>query len=210
MDNLLRPLFFEFLLKPFLVLFVGVRVSGREHITGLKNFILAANHSSHLDTLVLMSLFKTSQINQVRPVAAADYFTRNRWIERLTRLFFNILPIERKNINAGNNPLETLLSSLASGETLILFPEGTRCQGPDLGEFHSGIAHLAEKRPDIPVVPVYLSNMGRALPKGEVFLVPFICEARIGPPLFLKGSKEEKIMHLKNEILKLKGQSPWA
>jgi 1-acyl-sn-glycerol-3-phosphate acyltransferase len=82
-------------------------------------------------------------------------------------------------------------AGLQSGQALILFPEGTRGSGEDIARFHSGAAHLIEKCPDVPVVPVYLVNMGRSLPKGEWIPVPFFCEVRIGEPKTLQGNCRE-------------------
>ncbi len=209
MKNVIRILFFQCLIRPLITLFIGVRVMGRENIPTTGQFIMAANHSSHLDTLVLMNLFSPKELNRIRPVAAADYFMRNPVIYHLSCLFFNILAIERIKVSRTNNPLDVLRSALERGENLILFPEGARCQSQDLGQFHSGIAHLTEELPDIVVIPVYLANMNRALPKGEVFLVPFICEVHIGQPLLLVGNREERLAVLRNEILKLKGNAKW-
>ena len=81
--------------------------------------------------------------------------------------------------------------ALQAGDSLIIFPEGTRGSGDQVGEFRSGVAHLIEKLPDVPVVPAYLVNMGRSLPKGEFIPVPFFCEIRIGAPRVFSGSRQE-------------------
>ncbi len=209
MRKIIRIIFFQLVIRPLLVFFVGVRVLGRENIPAKSQFIITANHSSHLDTPVLMNLFSFKELNRLRPVAAADYFMRNPVGYFLSCLFFNILPIERTKILRGNNPLEVLLTALSRCENLIMYPEGTRCDSQELGQFYGGIAHLTDEFHDVFVVPVYLANMNRALPKGEIFLVPFICEVHIGRPLLLKGSKEEKLKVLKDEILKLKGNAKW-
>src|ERR1051325_10316438 len=85
-------------IKPFMLLFIGLRVRGKEHLPERGPFVLIANHSSHLDTISLLSLFPLSQLRNIRPVAAADYFERNRFISILTKTLFNILPIARANI----------------------------------------------------------------------------------------------------------------
>ena len=154
-------------------------------------FILIANHSSHLDTISLLSLFPLGRLRRIRPVAAADYFERNKFVSIFTKTLFNILPIARKNITTENNPLRRMREALQAGDSLIIFPEGTRGSGDQVGEFRSGVAHLIEKLPDVPVVPAYLVNMGRSLPKGEFIPVPFFCEIRIGAPRVFSGSRQE-------------------
>ena len=149
-------------------------------------------------------------LKRIRPVAAADYFNRNAVIAFVSGLLFNILPIERKHICREQNPLDDLRESLKKGESLIVFPEGTRSLTGDVGSFHTGIAHLVKEFPRVPVVPVYLSNMGRALPKGEFILLPFICEVNVGEPVFPQGSKEEIMSILRQEILKLRKEASWG
>jgi 1-acyl-sn-glycerol-3-phosphate acyltransferase len=189
--------------RPFLTLFIGLRVRGRERLPLRDPFILAANHSSHLDTISLLSLFKLSRLRRIRPVAAADYFERNKFVSLVTRTLFNILPIARKNITSENNPLRRMRDAIESGQSLIIFPEGTRGSGGEPAEFRSGIAHVIEKMPEVPVVPVYLVNMGRSLPKGEFVPVPFFCEIRIGEPRTFSGSRQEIVRQLEAAVREL-------
>ena len=202
--DIAQMILFALLVRPFMALFIGLRVRGREHLPRSGQFILIANHSSHLDTASLLSLFKITELRRVRPVAAADYFERNIFISILTKTIFNILPIARKDIKSENNPLRRMQAALEAGQSLIIFPEGTRGAGDELGPFRSGIAHLIEKMPAVPVVPAYLVNMGRSLPKGEFIPVPFFCEARIGPPLIIEGSRQEIIQTLETAVRELK------
>jgi len=191
LPNVVQMIVFALAIKPFMALFIGLRVRGREHLAGSEPFVLIANHSSHLDTISLLSLFPLGRLRRVRPVAAADYFERNRFVSFFTRTVFNILPIARKNITTENNPLRRMREAIEEGDSLLIFPEGTRGSGEQIGEFRSGVAHLIEKMPGVPVVPAYLVNMGRSLPKGEFIPVPFFCEIRIGAPLLLQGSRQE-------------------
>jgi len=199
-----QMILFALLVKPFMALFIGLRVRGREHLPRAGQFILIANHSSHLDTASILSLFKLASLRRVRPVAAADYFERNAIISFLTKTIFNILPIARKNITPENNPMRRMQAALEAGQSLIIFPEGTRGDGDDMGPFRSGIAHLIEKMPAVPVVPIYLVNMGRSLPKGEFIPVPFFCEVRLGPPRIISGSRQEIIRSLEAAVRELK------
>ncbi len=195
--------FFTLALRPFMTLFIGLRVRGREHLPKNDPFILIANHSSHLDTVSLLSLFSLGRLPHLRPVAAADYFQRTRFVSILTRTLFNTLPITRKGITPDTNPLPLMEATLRAGQSLIIFPEGTRGSGPNPAHFHSGAAHLIEKCPDVPVVPAYLVNMGRSLPKGEWIPVPFFCEVRLGQPRAFHGSCREITAALETAVRQL-------
>jgi 1-acyl-sn-glycerol-3-phosphate acyltransferase len=203
--DLVQVLFFALLVRPFMTLFIGLRVSGREHLATPDPFILVANHSSHLDTLSLLSLFPLGRLRRLRPCAAADYFERTPTIAFLSRTFFNVLPIERVPGGTGEHPIQRMRQALERGESLLLFPEGTRGAGGDIGAFKPGVAYLAEQLPAVPVVPAYLAHMGRALPKGEILPVPFFCEARIGAPRHLRGGRDEMLAALHGAIEELRG-----
>jgi 1-acyl-sn-glycerol-3-phosphate acyltransferase len=202
--DLVQMTFFAFAIRPFLTLFIGLRVLGREHLPKSAPAIMIANHSSHLDTVSLLGLFPLRQLSQLRPVAAADYFERNALVSVFSKTLFNILPISRKSITVDTNPLPRMEAALRAGQSLILFPEGTRGSGEDLARFHSGAAHLIEKCPDVPVVPIFLVNMGRSLPKGEWIPVPFFCEARIGPPQKFQGNCREITAALETAVRQLR------
>ena len=202
--NVVQMIFFALVIRPFLALFIGLRVRGRENLPESGAFILVANHSSHLDTVSLLSLFPLSRLRRIRPVAAADYFERNKIISVLTKTLFNILPIARKHITPENNPIRQMRAALEAGDSLIIFPEGTRGSGEELGEFRSGVAHLLEKMPEACVVPAYLINMGRSLPKGEFIPVPFFCEIRMGIPLKIRGNRREITASLEAAVRELK------
>lgn len=204
--DLLQRAFFLLLVRPFLVLFIGLRVRGRERLPGRGPFLLIANHQSHLDTISLLALFPLSQLRQVRPVAAADYFTRNRLVSWFSTTFFNILPIvrRREEIGEDNDPREAMLEALANGDGLLLFPEGTRRgQEEGLGRFKAGVAHVVEHHPGLPVLPCHLRNMGRSLPKGAIVPVPFFCEVRIGEPRVLQGPRAAILAELEDAVRRL-------
>ena len=202
--DIAQMLFFLLIIKPFIRLFIGLRVRGRESLNASKPFVLVANHSSHLDTVSLLSLFSLTRLRDIRPVAAADYFERNRFVSMFTRIAFNILPIARKNISAENNPLRQMQAAIEAGYSLIIFPEGTRGSGDEMSPFKAGVAHLLERTPGLPVVPAYLVNMGRSLPKGEFIPVPFFCEIRLGAPRLVEGSKQEIVKTLEAAVRELK------
>ena len=207
MRRFLQTAFFLLFLRPFFILFIGLRVRGREHLPARDPFILIANHSSHLDAASLLFLFPLSRLQRIRPVAARDYFERNAVVSWLSHTFFNILPIARKAITQEDNPVEEMRRALERGESLILFPEGTRGSGPDPAPFHSGIARLLEHAPGVPVVPAYLVNLGRSLPKGEVLPVPFFAEIRLGPPLQPAGTRGEVLKRLEAAVADLRDKA---
>jgi 1-acyl-sn-glycerol-3-phosphate acyltransferase len=203
--DLWQILFFALLVRPLMAIFIGCRTQGREWLPRTGPFVLLANHSSHLDTVSLLSLFPLWRLREIQPVAAADYFERNRLISWISHTFFNILPISRCQITPENNPIQRMLAQLRAGKSLIIYPEGTRGSGEEIGPFRPGIAHLLEHAPRLPVIPVYLVNHGRCLPKGEWFPVPFFCEIRIGPPqVFSGGNRREILERLRSAILSLR------
>jgi 1-acyl-sn-glycerol-3-phosphate acyltransferase len=193
MRRLLRSLFFLLLVKPLLAVMVGVNVFGRANLPKKGPFILIANHNSHMDTLTLMNLFPLQQLHHIHPAAAEDYFCAHRFLSWFSGTFFNVIPIPRTHITKANNPLKRMCQVLDAGESLIVFPEGSRGQPEHMAPFQSGIVHLIQKYPDVSVVPVFLKGMGRVLPKGEFVPVPFFCDVVIGEPLqFAQNSTENR------------------
>src|SRR5437899_401885 len=133
--DVVQALAFALVFEPFLTLFIGLRVLGRQHLPRRGPFLLIANHSSHLDAVSLLSLFPKGQLRTIRPVAAADYFERNAFISWFSKTFFHILPIARKNITPENHPIRKMKEALEAGESLIVFPEGTRGSGTEVAHF---------------------------------------------------------------------------
>ena len=192
--------FFALIVRPFLTLFIGLRVRGREHLPREDPFVVIANHSSHLDAAVLLSLFPLRRLHRIRPVAAADYFSKNALLAWFSRAAMNILPIARERVTRDNDPRKPMLEELDTGHSLILFPEGTRGSGDTIGTFHGGIVHLIRKHEDLAIVPVFLHNLGRSLPKGQWIPIPVFCEARIGAPIRPTGDKKEILAKLEAAV----------
>lgn len=144
-----------------------------------------ANHASTLDAAVLWAALPESLRGKTRPVAARDYWDANGVRRYLAHRIFRALLIERNKVTAENNPLERMLGVLDAGESLIIFPEGTRNKGPEPQKFKSGLYHLAKDRPQVELVPVYLENLNRILPKGELFVVPLLGSITLGAPIYL-------------------------
>lgn len=189
MYGLLRHLFFGVLVRLFVLVVLGLNVRHRERLPKKGPCIVVANHNSHLDTLVLMSLLGTRLLRDIRPVAAADYFLRSKLLAWFATRIIGILPIERKPTKENADVLAPLDAALNEGRLLILFPEGSRGQPERLEAFKGGVARLAERHPDVPVTPVFLHGLGKALPKGEGLLVPFFCDVIVGEIIHWPGDR---------------------
>ena len=144
--------------------------------------IYYANHTSHMDTLALWCALPAQLRTRTRPVAAADYWSGGVK-SYLARRGFNALFIERNADKREGDPLAPLGAALERGESLIMFPEGTRRAQALPGAFKSGLFHLATRFPHAELVPVYLDNLYRSMPKGALLPVPLTCSVRFGAPL---------------------------
>jgi 1-acyl-sn-glycerol-3-phosphate acyltransferase len=156
-----------------------------------KQRIYFANHSSHLDFILLWSSLPNSLRKRTRPVAAADYWFKGTFRQFLIRKVFNGVPVERNGRTPGAHPLQPMFDALDEGWSLIIFPEGTRGSGEELLPFKSGIFHLAKDRPEVELVPVWMENCYRVMPKGSFLPVPLLCSVRFGEPTRL-GDVERK------------------
>lgn len=145
--------------------------------------IYFANHSSHIDTIALWSALPPALRERTRPVAAADYWGTSRLRRYVALQGLNAVLIDRSRSDPSADPLEPLCKALDQGDSLILFPEGTRQRQALPGPFKSGLFHLAERYPQVELVPAYLENLHRSMPKGALLPVPIICTVRFGAPL---------------------------
>ena len=153
--------------------------------------IYFANHGSHLDTLTLWAALPPLLRVRTRPVAARDYWGGGGLKGLIAGRGLNAVLIDRQRSEADADPLAPLDAALAAGDSLILFPEGTRRDEPMPGPFKSGLYYLAQRHPQVDLVPVYLDNARRSLPKGSLVPVPLICTARFGTVL-TRHADEEK------------------
>lgn len=162
--------------------------------------IYFANHTSHLDTIVIWASLPAQLRPFVRPVAAKDYWEKG-WIRRQIALKeLNVVLVDRRHAEH-SNPLDPLREALAEGASLIIFPEGTRRPQPLPSEFKSGLWRLMKEFPEVELIPVYIENLHRAMPKGVLLPVPTICSIRFGKPL------EHSVEDLKEDFLNRARQS---
>lgn len=145
--------------------------------------IYFANHSSHIDTVALWSALPPDLRSRTRPVAAADYWGKTRLRRYVVLNGLNAVLINRSRSDSTADPLKPLHEALEKGDSLIIFPEGTRQAQPLPSQFKAGLFHLAARFPDVELIPVYLENIHRSMPKGTFLPVPMICTVRFGAPL---------------------------
>jgi 1-acyl-sn-glycerol-3-phosphate acyltransferase len=145
-----------------------------------------ANHTSHLDTLVLWSALPAALRAVTRPVAAKDYWTSGGIRRYLANRVFKALLIDRTEIKVHQSPVDLMLKEIGDRYSLIVFPEGGRSAGTEIGEFKSGLYYLCKKRPDLELIPVHIDNMNRILPRGEILPVPLLSCITFGPPMWLE------------------------
>jgi 1-acyl-sn-glycerol-3-phosphate acyltransferase len=175
----------------------GVTVRWMGGLPDTRQTIYFANHTSHLDFVVLWSVLPPEVRTLTRPVAAKDYW-QSGLRRRIAVGVFNAVLVERGGgpeggrLQAVKHSLDVLLEALSAKNSLIIFPEGTRGTGETVARFKSGIYRLWCKRPDVLFVPVYLANLNRILPKGEVLPVPVISRAVFGQPLALQAHETKE------------------
>ena len=151
--------------------------------------IYFANHQSHADLVLMWAALPEELRSITRPIAAKDYWTKTAFKRWITSAVFNAIYVDR--VKTGDqDPLEPLIKALTNGDSIILFPEGTRGNQEEPQNFKSGLYNLAVKFPHVVLVPAWINNVQRVMPKGEVVPVPILCSVTFGAPVVLQEGED--------------------
>jgi 1-acyl-sn-glycerol-3-phosphate acyltransferase len=199
--------------RPIARMFTGADIVGREKLPLTGPAILVANHSSHVDTVLLLTIYPSKALDRVRPAAAADYFLKGRLMSWFSRNILAIVPVARDRAGTGEDVLAPAREALAAGDIVLIFPEGTRGDGEELTRLKSGVARLAAAFPEAPVTPVWLQGAGRVLPKGAHMPVPMNCTVLVGDAMHWGGDRAAFMEEMRVSLEALKALAPpqrWA
>lgn len=153
--------------------------------------IYFANHQSHADLVMIWAALPRELRSITRPIAAKDYWTKTPLRQWITTAVFHAVYVDRER-KGEEDPLQPLVDALESGDSIILFPEGTRGHGEEPQPFKSGLYALAQRFPQVVLVPAWIDNIQRVMPKGEVVPVPILCSVTFGAPIRLEPGEERR------------------
>lgn len=154
--------------------------------------IYFSNHQSHVDLLLIWAALPQVLRTLTRPIAARDYWTKTPFRHWITSQVFNAIYVSRER-TADQDPLEPLAEALENGDSIILFPEGTRGHAEEPQPFKAGLYNLALRFPHVVLVPAWIANVQRVMPKGEVVPVPVLCSVTFGAPVRLEPAEDRRV-----------------
>ncbi len=154
--------------------------------------IYFANHQSHADLVLIWAALPRDLRAVTRPIAARDYWTKTPFRQWITTRVFNAIYVSRER-SANEDPLEPLIEALGNGDSIILFPEGTRGNAEEPQPFKAGLFNLALRFPQVVLVPTWINNVQRVMPKGEVVPVPVLCSVTFGAPVRVEQGEDRRV-----------------
>ena len=192
-----------FLLLGFVRLLTGAQARWYGCPPKAEQRIYFANHQSHADLVLIWAALPHELRSITRPIAAKDYWTKSNFRRWITTEVFNAVYVDRMGGKAPadaapdpsapvTDPLEPLVAALQSGDSIIIFPEGTRGHADEPQPFKSGLYTLATRFPDVVLVPAWINNVQRVMPKGEVVPVPILCSVTFGAPVRVEPGEERR------------------
>ncbi len=187
----LRWLFFVLVVRPGRGVLLGLKTLHTDRLPSRGPALVVANHNSHLDAIALMALFPLKTLPWIRAAAAADYWSAGGFKAWFAEHIVGIVAVSRKSPDGSRLSLEQVLGpvsdALSDGRIVVFFPEGTRGEPGEMLPFKRGLAWIAEQHPDVPVLPVTLVGIDKAMPRGEWMMVPRMCTAVVHEPLYFSG-----------------------
>lgn len=207
MQKITLQFIYCFFVRTFLKIIVGVKFDSVKFLLHEGQFIIVANHNSHLDTMAIMASLPAKIIHKVKPVAAVDYFGKTKFQAIMSNFFINTLLIKRKkdHNDPEHDPIHAMIEALDNGYSLILFPEGTRGEPEVLQPLKPGIGLVLAKRPIVKYVPAYMKGMGKAMPKDDNLIVPYNSSLIYGQPSTITSTNITDILNqIENDFKFLK------
>ena len=200
MKKLILILIYTVFWRNFNKIIIGLKYHNHNSLRKKKQFILIANHNSHMDTMAIMSAMPSKYIHRVHPIAALDFFGGTKLNKFLMKYLVNATLIPRKKANSDEDidPIEVISQLLNKGRSVILYPEGSRGIPGVMSNFKKGIGYLIQRHPEIDVIPVYLDGVHKTLPKGTSIILPYNCNIIFGKKIDFNFFEIDKIV-LKSE-----------
>ena len=197
MKKIILFVIYSIVMRTVLKIFSGTKLINKQNLVYKGPCIIVGNHNSHLDTISVLAHLSFNQLHRTHPIAAGDYFGKSRFKAAMTRFFVNAVLIPRsrpKEDETGPDPIQMMVEVLQKGDSLLLFPEGSRGEPEKFQKFKRGVGLVLEQCPDVPYIPIYMKGMGKILPKGDPVPVPFDSYLRVGEPVFPTGKNAEEIV----------------
>ena len=196
----LRWLFFLLVVKPGRGFLLGLKVRHADRLPTRGPALVVANHNSHLDAMALMALFPLRTLPWLRAAAAADYWSSGGFRAWFAHHIVGIVPVARRSADGARQHVADVLrpvsEALAAGRIVVFFPEGTRGEPGQMLPFKRGLGWLAKQHPEVPIHPITLVGLDRAMPRGEWMMVPRMCTAVVRQPVTWTGDPRAFVAHV--------------